>query len=123
VTLKDWAQLTFGLLNGLSFALTFRHNWRSKIIGSCALLIAHPGIAVYFLLTHQAFFLVNSLIMTSAGLYGLWRGLRMRHWERRDREMATAMWKGYGDGERLMGEALRRVAEDVLAKRVDNTPR
>jgi ABC-type nickel/cobalt efflux system permease component RcnA len=122
VTLKDWAQLTFGLLNGLSFALTFRHAWRAKIIGSCALLIAHPGIAVYFLLTHQAFFLVNSWIMTSAGLYGLWRGLRMRHWERHDRFVATTMWKGYGDGERLLGDALRKVAEDVLAKRVDKTP-
>ena len=82
MTVKDWAQLTFGLLNGLSFALTFRHSWRTKIIGSCALLIAHPGIAVYFWVTHQAFFLVNSCIMTSAGFYGLWRGLRMRRTER-----------------------------------------
>jgi hypothetical protein len=83
LTLKDWAQLTFGLLNGVSFLLTFRPSWRTKIIGSCALLIAHPGIAVYFLLTHQAFFLVNSMIMTSAGLYGLWRGLQLRALERR----------------------------------------
>lgn len=123
MTLKDWAQLTFGLLNGLSFALTFRHSWRTKIIGSCALLVAHPGIAVYFLITHQAFFLVNSIIMTSAGLYGLWRGLRMRAHERDQARLAALHWKGWGQGESLLGKALQQVARDVQAKGVDETPR
>jgi ABC-type nickel/cobalt efflux system permease component RcnA len=117
VTLKDWAQLTFGLLNGLSFALTFRHNWRSKIIGSCALLIAHPGIAVYFLLTHQAFFLVNSVIMTCAGLYGLWRGLRMRRREQEAEALAAASWAGWKAGENGVRKALDEVVQNLLAKR------
>lgn len=117
MTIKDWAQLTFGLLNGLSFALTFRHAWRAKIIGSCALLIAHPGIAVYFLLTHQAFFLVNSLIMTSAGLYGLWRGLRMRRHEREMEALSEAHRTGWKAGENGVRKALDEVVKNVLARR------
>lgn len=78
MTVKDWVQLAFGLSNGLSFALTFRHSWRAKVAGSSVLLVAHPGIAAYFIVTGQPFFLIGNAIMTGAGLYGLWRGLKMR---------------------------------------------
>lgn len=97
MTLKDWIQLAFGLLNGLSFALTFRPSWRMKLVGSCALLVAHPGIAVYFLITHQAFFLVNSVIMTSAGVYGLWRALKLRALELRFPSVYSAVVPGEVD--------------------------
>lgn len=117
MTIKDWAQLTFGLLNGLSFLLTFRPSWRTKIIGSCALLVAHPGIAVYFLATQQAFFLVNSIIMTSAGLYGLWSGLRMRRDERRRDALAESHWTGLRAGENGLRRALDQVFRDALSKR------
>lgn len=78
MTIKDWVQLAFGLSNGLSFALTFRNSWQAKVAGSSVLLIAHPGVAAYFLSTGQPFFLVGNAIMTGAGLYGFWRGLKLR---------------------------------------------
>lgn len=126
MTPKDWIQLAFGLSNGLSFALTFRHAAWAKIAGSCVLLVAHPGIAAYFLVTGQPFFLVGNVIMTAAGLYGLVRGLRMR--AARPRASAAG-----GDGEVPEGHrdhcdgcarlALRR-AELVerLDEALDNTP-
>jgi hypothetical protein len=76
MTIKEWVQLAFGLCNGLSFALTIRHNPRAKIVGSLVLVVAHPGIAVYFVLTHQAVFLLGNAIMTLAGVYGAVRGYR-----------------------------------------------
>lgn len=78
MTFKDWVQLAFGLSNGLSFALTFRPSWRTKLAGSVVLLVAHPGIAAYFLMTGQPFFLVGNAIMSAAGTYGVWRALRLR---------------------------------------------
>lgn len=78
MTLKDWVQLAFGLLNGLSFGLTIRHSYRAKIAGAAVLLIAHPGIAVYFVLTDQPVFLLGNAIMTGAGAYGVTRGFQQR---------------------------------------------
>lgn len=82
MTAKDWVQLAFGLSNGLSFGLTIRHSWRAKVAGAAVLLVAHPGIAVYFVLTGQPIFLVGNAIMTGAGLYGVQRGLQLRSRER-----------------------------------------
>lgn len=98
MTLKDWIQLAFGLSNGLSFALTFRHAAWAKISGSCVLLVAHPGVAAYFLATEQPFFLVGNAIMTAAGLYGLVRGLRALRRERAAAGMAQVIREGYEAG-------------------------
>ena len=95
---KDWIQLAFGLSNGLSFALTFRHAAWAKIAGSCVLLVAHPGVAAYFLATGQPFFLVGNAIMTAAGLYGLVRGLRALRRERRVAAEAQAIREGWEAG-------------------------
>jgi hypothetical protein len=78
VTLKDWVQLAFGLSNGLSFGLTIRHTWKAKVAGAAVLLVAHPGIAVYFVVTGQPVFLLGNAIMTGAGVYGVVLGLRAR---------------------------------------------
>lgn len=78
MTLKDWVQLAFGLSNGLSFGLTIRHSWRAKVGGAAVLLVAQPGIAVYFVLTGQPVFLLGNAIMTGAGVYGVTRGLQQR---------------------------------------------
>lgn len=98
MTLKDWIQLAFGLSNGLSFALTFRHAAWAKIAGSCVLLVAHPGIAAYFLATGQPFFLVGNVIMTAAGLYGLFRGLRALRRERAAAAEVQAVQEGWDAG-------------------------
>lgn len=113
MTLKDWIQLAFGLSNGLSFALTFRHAAWAKIAGSCVLLVAHPGIAAYFLATGQPFFLVGNVIMTAAGLYGLFRGLRALRHERDRARLAALHWTGWGEGEHLLAKALQQVARNV----------
>lgn len=81
MTLKSCIQLAFGLSNGISFALTFRRDWLAKLGGSAVLLVAHPGIAAYFVLTGQPFFLAGNVIMTGAGFYGVLGALRLRRRE------------------------------------------
>lgn len=78
MTFKEWIQLAFALSNGLSFGLTIRHDWRAKLIGSAVLCVAHPMVAVYFLLTGQPFFILGNVIMTGAGIYGITRALKLR---------------------------------------------
>lgn len=102
--IKDLVQLAFGLSNGLSFALTFRHSWRAKLAGSAVLLVAHPGIAAYFLLTGQPFFLVGNAIMTGAGVYGVVRALVIR------RRLAAGVRRG------LVLDRLRRLDRRQLAE-------
>lgn len=78
MTIKEAVQLAFALSNVLSFALTFRHSWQAKLAGSLVLVIAHPGVAVYFALTEQPFFIVGNACMAAAGCYGTWRALKLR---------------------------------------------
>lgn len=95
MTVKDWVQLAFGLSNGLSFGLTIRHSYRAKIAGAAVLLVAQPGIAVYFVLTGQPVFLLGNTIMTGAGVYGVARGLRQRRRARAMAESADAFYAGW----------------------------
>lgn len=90
MTIKDWVQLAFGLSNGLSFGLTIRHSWRAKVGGAAVLLVAQPGIAVYFVLTGQPVFLLGNAIMTGAGVYGVTKGLRQRRHELETRKAFLA---------------------------------
>ena len=82
MTIKEAVQLAFALSNVLSFVLTFRPSWRTKLAGSLVLVVAHPGVAVYFALTGQPFFIVGNVFMAAAGCYGTWRALRLRALER-----------------------------------------
>ena len=75
---REWVQLIFALSNGLSFALTIRHDWQAKLSGSAVLCLAHPMVAVYFLVTGQPFFILGNAIMTCAGVYGIARALHLR---------------------------------------------
>lgn len=95
MTVKDWVQLAFGLSNGLSFGLTIRHSYRAKIAGAAVLLVAQPGIAVYFVLTGQPVFLLGNAIMTGAGVYGVAKGLRQRRHERESREAGALFIEGF----------------------------
>jgi hypothetical protein len=91
MTIKDWIQLAFGLCNGLSFALTFRPTPGTKILGGIVLLIAHPGIALYFFATGQPFFLMGNAIMTLAGIYAVCVGIWMARTELDVQAMVTDM--------------------------------
>lgn len=117
MTIKEWVQLVFALSNGLSFALTIRHDWRAKLAGSLVLVFAHPMVAVYFALTGQPFFIIGNVIMTGAGLYGCWRALRARRAERRNQAIADAVREGWEKGvartEGPLWRALQEAAKNL----------
>jgi lipoprotein signal peptidase len=82
VTELEVVQLSFAVSNGVSFSLTIRHEWWAKLFGSLTLVIAHPVVAMYFLVTDQKFFIIGNAIMTAGGIYGIWRALTQRRAQR-----------------------------------------
>lgn len=117
MTIKEAVQLAFALSNVLSFVLTFRPSWRTKLAGSLVLVVAHPGVAVYFALTGQPFFIVGNVFMAAAGCYGTWRALRLRRQESRNEAIAAAVREGWTKGvarvEGPLTRALQQAAKDL----------
>lgn len=117
MTIKEWVQLAFALSNGLSFALTIRHSWRTKLAGSLVLVVAHPMVAVYFVATGQPIFTLGNAIMTCAGLYGCWRALMARRFARYNADLAEAVRSGWEKGFRRAQGPLADALADLDHRR------